>query len=339
MSGSIVPSKQKVQGMRELLERSKGQIALALPKHLTPERMMRVALTAIQTSPQLLDCDPRSVIGAVVQAAQLGLEVGVMGQAYLVPYKQTAQLIVGYRGLLALARRSGELASFEARVVRRGDVFEFEYGTEARLRHKPSLDADGPVVAFYASARLKSGEHVYEVMTKAQVDAIKSRSRASGNGPWVTDYDEMGRKTVARRLLKWLPVSIELQGSSVPVAAAIDETEDQGWVDDEKAEEPKGLGAVTEKLRAVPAIEAPADCAHPGIRPSAVDALPYGRSLACTDCGEEFPSPAPAPVEREVGSEGPEDAWTQAQVEEKSASAEDAKAAVARLAQKAGQKR
>lgn len=215
----LVPAKDKVNSVRNLLERCKSQIAMALPKHMTPDRMMRVAMTEIQKTPALLDCTPVSLVAAVIQASQLGLEIGVLGQAYLVPYKGSVTLIPGYRGLVQLARRSGEIVSIEARIVHAKDFFSVEYGLEPQLKHKPWMptpdekvtkDGPGPVLCAYACAKFKDGGYQFEVMSLRELDAIKTRSKASNNGPWVTDTEEMYRKTVTRRLCKWLPASIEL---------------------------------------------------------------------------------------------------------------------------------
>lgn len=207
---------EQVRELRDMLDRCKGQIAQALPTHMTPDRMARVALTACQRTPQLLDCDVKSVIGAVMQASQLGLEPdGVLGHAYLVPYKGQCQLIVGYRGLIDLTRRSGQVSTIYARIVYKGDDYDFAYGLEPTLRHVPS-DADdpGPMVAVYAVCRLRDGGVQYEWMWKRQVDLIRKRSPAGNGGPWVTDYEEMAKKTVLRRLCKMLPVSVELTKAS-----------------------------------------------------------------------------------------------------------------------------
>lgn len=198
--------------IRDLLERSKGKLAEVTPKHLTPDRLIRVAIAAAGRTPALLKCTPASLLNSVMQAAQVGLEPGsALGEAYLVPYKDTCQLIIGYRGLISLARRSGQIVSIEAHVVHERDKFSCRYGLNPTLEHEPDWSADpGDVIAVYAVAKLKDGGTQVEVMTRAQVDAIRARSKASGSGPWVSDYAEMARKTVVRRLCKYLPLSIEL---------------------------------------------------------------------------------------------------------------------------------
>jgi len=204
--------------LRDLLEKSKSKFQDVIPKHLSADRLVRVAIVACSRTPKLLLCTPVSVLNSVMQAAQLGLEPGgPLGDAYLVPYKDTCQLIVGYRGLISLARRSGKIESLEAHVVHSKDRFVCRYGLAPVLEHEPDWSENpGPPVAVYAVAKLKDGGTQSEVMTKAQIDAIRSRSRASGEGPWVSDYDEMARKTVVRRLCKYLPLSVE-------VADALDE--------------------------------------------------------------------------------------------------------------------
>jgi recombination protein RecT len=196
----------------EMMEKNRDSIAAALPKHLTVERLTRVALGELRTTPKLLECQPASLMNAIVKASQLGLEVGSgMGHAYLVPYKTECQLIIGYRGMIALARRSGEITSINARVVYANDDFMLEYGLEERLRHIPSTAEDpGAVTHVYAVAKLKDGGIQYEVMTRAEVEAIRKRSKAGNAGPWVTDWNEMARKTVMRKLFKYLPMSIEM---------------------------------------------------------------------------------------------------------------------------------
>lgn len=201
-----------IETLRDLLERSKPKLAEVMPRHLSADRLMRIAVAACSKTPALLQCTPMSVLNAVMQGAQLGLEPGgPLGDAYLVPYKDQCQFIVGYRGLINLARRSGQIVSIEAHVVHSKDKFTCRYGLDSKLEHEPDWSDDpGAVVAVYAVAKLKDGGTQCEVMTKAQVDAIRKRSKASGSGPWVSDYEEMCRKTVVRRLCKYLPLSVEL---------------------------------------------------------------------------------------------------------------------------------
>jgi recombination protein RecT len=203
--------------LKSLLESQRQSIQQILPKHLSADRILKVALVAASRNPLLLECDAMSILRSVMSSSQLGLEPdGPLGSAYLVPFKNKngrmeAQLIVGYRGLIDLARRSGQIVSIEAHVVREKDKFECSFGLEPVLKHVPDWSDDpGKQIAVYAVAKLKDGGVQAEVMTKHEVDAIRKRSRAGNFGPWVTDYEEMSRKTVVKRLAKYLPISVEL---------------------------------------------------------------------------------------------------------------------------------
>jgi recombination protein RecT len=201
------------------LDRAKPQVALALPRHLDADRLLRVAMTAIMRTPKLLECDQQSLLGAIMQAAQLGLEPdGVLGHAYLVPFKGKVTLIAGYKGLIDLARRSGAVVSIQAHVVYEADEFDYSYGLQDCLRHKPALRDRGRPIAAYAAAVLKDGGHAFEVMSVEDVNAIRDNSQGykaakqyGGDSPWDSNWDEMARKTAVRRLAKYLPISVEFQ--------------------------------------------------------------------------------------------------------------------------------
>lgn len=202
--------------IRTLLEKSRPKFAEVIPKHLSADRLIRVAIAACSRTPQLLQCSTTSLLNAIMQAAQLGLEPGgPLGDAYLVPYKDDCTLIVGYRGLINLARRSGQIVSIEAHVVYELDKFTCRYGLNPVLEHEPDWSGDpGAMIAVYAVAKLKDGGTQCEVMTKSQIEKIRLRSAASKSdrSPWShkDDYFEMARKTVVRRLCKYLPLSVEL---------------------------------------------------------------------------------------------------------------------------------
>ncbi len=210
-----------IKTFRDLLERNEAAIRARLPKHIDADRMLKVALSALSKNPELLECTPQSVGMSVLQASELGLEPnGVLGEAYLVPFnnrktgKKECQFIPGYRGLISLARRSGQIISIEARVVYENDSFECHFGLDPVLKHTPNWDAEetGAVKFVYAVAKIQGGGVQYEVMSRAQIDRIRSRSKGANSSysPWNTDYDEMARKTVVRRLCKYLPVSVEM---------------------------------------------------------------------------------------------------------------------------------
>lgn len=204
-----------IQRVKSFIEARAPELSKVAPRvgGFSIERVQRIVLSNVARDKNLLACEPQSIYTAVHQAVQLGLEPGgPLGHAYLVPYKDKCQLIVGYKGLIALARRSGEIRSIESHVVREGDTFDVEFGLTPKLVHKPNMNAETPGKPkfVYAVAHLADGGVQSEMMTIAEVNAIKNRSRASQNGPWVTDYDEMARKTVIRRLSKYLPMTVEL---------------------------------------------------------------------------------------------------------------------------------
>ena len=214
MSNEAIQTKQPkstAENLQALLAAQSRSIASLVPEHLTPERLMRVAVNCVAKTPGLQACTPASLLQCVLAAAEVGLEPGgVLGQFYLVPMGNIATPIIGYRGLLELARRTGQIASIRAVVVHAKDVFELSEGIEQTILHRPSLSpAPGELVYVYAVAKLKDGTVQVEVMSRTQVDAIRARSRAGKSGPWVTDFEEMAKKTVFRRLAKWLPLASE----------------------------------------------------------------------------------------------------------------------------------
>lgn len=220
------------------IEEKEDEIVRTLVPTIPRERFLNVALQAITRSPRLLECAPASIIKALRDAAELGLEPsGLLGSAYLVPYKnrQTqryeAQLIPGYRGLIDLARRSGEIKSIAAVLVRERDEFKvwrdengphythvpflnpghimeplFDTNTGARVGDR--VVDGGKYIAVYCHVRLATGDSHLEVMTTAEVQAIRRRSKAADDGPWMTDWPEMAKKTVTRRAVKYLPISV-----------------------------------------------------------------------------------------------------------------------------------
>jgi recombination protein RecT len=227
---ALTVTDRKFLTLRHMIEH-KGvmeQIQSALPRQLTAERFTRVALTSLRKTPALLDCAPASVVGSIIQAAQLGLEPdGVLGQAYLIPYKGECQLQVGYRGFINLSRRSGEIKSFSPQIVREGDAFRYEYGTEAYLRHKPAEDNDeAPITHVYAVVEYTNGGTDFEVMSKVGVEKIRATSKAPNSPAWKEHWGEMAKKTVMRRLAKRLPMAAE--ESALVKAAVLDEMADAG---------------------------------------------------------------------------------------------------------------
>lgn len=214
-----------------MLEAFKGEIARALPAHMNPDRMARIALTEFRKNPKLAQCQPASVFAAIIQGSQLGLEPGLLGQAYLIPYKEECQLIPGYQGLLDLVRRSGLVQKIEAHVVYTKDKFTYKAGLNTTLDHEPYLDGDrGERRLAYAVAEFRDGGSHVEVMTRQQIEKIRDGSQNVRNAakynketPWDTATDEMWRKTVLRRICKFLPKSAELA-----TALALDDAASRG---------------------------------------------------------------------------------------------------------------
>lgn len=199
-------------------DKMKAELERALPKHLPADKLIRVAISALQKTPKLLECDKLSVYKAVMESAQLGLVPdGILGQAYFVPYGKTCQLIVGYRGLQALAVRSGKVSHIYAEVVYSHDEFSYEMGAFPKLRHIPALSDRGEFLCAYAVAHLidNPAQPAICIMSAADIEAIRKRSAAGNSGPWVTDTDEMRKKCPIRRLCKNLPLSPELVRAAV----------------------------------------------------------------------------------------------------------------------------
>ena len=202
-------------------EAFKLEVARALPKHLSADRFMRVAVTALTKTPKLAECDQASFFGSLLTLSQFGLEPDGR-RAHLIPFENRkrgvveCQLIIDWKGYVELAMRSGVVANLHADVVRVGDLLEYSAGRLiAHVPHFLRRDADKPaeageVFAVYALANFRDGSSKCEVLSIDEVEGIRKRSRASDSGPWVTDFNEMAKKTAFRRLSKWLPLSPEV---------------------------------------------------------------------------------------------------------------------------------
>lgn len=211
-----------------------SKLRAALPEHLKDSAgdFIRLALVEFRRTPELNACAPESVISSVMDCARLGMKPGPLGHVYFVPYGRECQLIIGYRGLIKLALRSGEISAVEAHPVFATERFGVELGSEPKITHTPDYTvprAPANVVAVYAIAHRRDGRSVFDVMTRGEIEAIRNRSKARG-GPWATDWIEMARKTVVKRAAKYWDVSSELAE-----AIAID-NEATGYEDAPKAE-------------------------------------------------------------------------------------------------------
>ena len=206
--------KSKDMELRAFIKKNVDMFKMALPKTITPERMMRIAMTAISMNKKLASCTQTSFLGALLTAAQLGLEVNTpLGQAYLIPYNTKNGLLcqfqIGYQGMLELAYRSGKFKRIKACVVYKGDEFEYSYGLNAILRHKP-LASEEPIYV-YALYELVNGGTDFEVWTWQKViEHGKTYSKSFNDGPWMSHPEEMAKKTVLKALLKYAPKAVEL---------------------------------------------------------------------------------------------------------------------------------
>jgi len=212
---AIAQQEQKPLTIRDRLESDmfKEQIAKVLPKHLSPDRMTRVAITATMRVPKLAKCDQTSFFNAMLTLSQLGLEPDGRN-AHLIPFENRkaniveCQLIIDYKGFVQLIMQTGLVSRIHADVVRENDEFDYDRGI--LKSHKPNFRKDrGKVFAVYCIIAMKDGTEKCEVMSRDDVEAVRKRSRSGTNGPWVTDWDEMAKKTVFRRASKWVPISSE----------------------------------------------------------------------------------------------------------------------------------
>lgn len=209
---------QNTNQIKGVLEKYKAQIAQALPKHISVERIMQIATTVIAKNPAIAECTTSSLLGAVLQASIVGLELTpILGLAYLVPFyngktkQKEVQFQIGYRGFIELARRSKELKTLMAECVYENDRFEYELGLEPKLKHIPFLGERGELLYVYAAATFVNGGNAFVVLTKQDVMKYRSYSKTAQAefSIWEKHFEEMAKKTAIRRLAKLLPMSVE----------------------------------------------------------------------------------------------------------------------------------
>ena len=194
-------------------------ITQALPKSkgMDAERLSRMTLTTLKTNPKLLECSIESLLGAVLQSAQLGLEPNLLGSCYFIPYRGVVSFQIGYKGLIDLVCRKGDVINVVAQEVRKGDTFEYEYGKGETLKHIPAPNAErGEIEYFYAYANMKNGGFAFQVMHVSDIEKIRDEYSISykfdkGNSIWSKHFEAMAVKTVIKRLIKYLPISVETQ--------------------------------------------------------------------------------------------------------------------------------
>ncbi len=205
---SAAVQNQQPPSIGSLIQQLRPEIARALPKHMDADRMARIALTVLRKEPKLGNCSPDSFMGALLTAAQLGLEPGASGEAYLVPYGRECQFIVGYQGYAKLFWQHPLAKHLDAQAVYEADEFDYAYGLDPFLRHKPAMGDRGEVIAYYAVAKLVSGASAFVVLSPEDVRAL--RKKEGPNGGIQDPMHWMERKTAVRQLVKLLPKSPEL---------------------------------------------------------------------------------------------------------------------------------
>ena len=204
----------KSMSISDLIKAMGPEIKRALPSVITPERFTRMALSALNATPKLKECSQMSFLGALMNAAQLGLEPNTpLGQAYLIPFKNKGKLEcqfqIGYKGLIDMVYRNENIQTVQAQCVYENDEFEYELGLEPKLIHKPALTDRGSLILVYALWKSKNGGYGFEVMSKENIDAHArkfSQSFGSSYSPWKTNYEEMAKKTVIKKCLKYAAV-------------------------------------------------------------------------------------------------------------------------------------
>ena len=218
-SKALVPQNQKLIGLKNLLEQRKGAIAAVLPTHMTPERLIKISLVAASRNPALLACSPESIFSSLMDASQLGLEPFTgLNLSYIIPYRNgrtgvsEAKFIPSYRGMLELARRSGQIKSIDSDIIYEHDKWEIEKGLSSKLVHIPNFTIKdrGKPLLVYSIAKFKDDGYQFTIMTIDQVEKIRSKSKSANSGPWVDFWEEMAKKSCLKSLLKLCPMGIEL---------------------------------------------------------------------------------------------------------------------------------
>lgn len=209
----------KSMSIPDMVKMLQPELKKALPSVMTPERFTRIALSALNNTPKLQQCTPMSFIAALLNAAQLGLEPNTpLGQAYLIPYKNKGilecQFQIGYKGLIDLAYRSGQIQTIQAHCVYENDYFEYEYGLNATLSHKPAAAERGEPTFFYGMFKTTNGGYGFSVMSRAEMEQFAitySKAHESEYSPWKTSFEDMAKKTVVKQALKYAPIKTEFQ--------------------------------------------------------------------------------------------------------------------------------
>ncbi len=224
-NGKVVATR-KPDPARDLLASMESEFAACLPKMLPPDLFMRVALTGFRKTPDLLTCSRKSLLGALLESARLGLEP-CTEQAYLIPFKGECTLVIGYQGYVQLMYRSGQVEQVEAEMIYEADEWEDSRGDGGRFYHRPNWMADdrGQPILAYSYARLVGGGRTkVEICTRARANAIMREFARAAKSPWKTgSFDAMWQKTPVRQLQKWAPKSAEMRRALAVDGATFDE--------------------------------------------------------------------------------------------------------------------
>jgi recombination protein RecT len=217
--------------LQQLIEKSAKELGRALPDHMNPERLVRIALTSIRLNPELARCTRPSFLGALFTAAQIGLEPAG-GRSYLIPFNRKVQIdrewktikevqfVIGYKGLIELFYRHSASLSIDMQTVHEKDAFTYQHGTEPFLRHTPALKDRGGVIGYYSVAQIRGGGSVFHFMSREDVFLHATEhsktwdskeKKFNGSSPWAKEFDAMAMKTVLIQLSKRLPMSVEVQ--------------------------------------------------------------------------------------------------------------------------------
>lgn len=206
---SVARTQSQQEQASHLIESMKPALAKAMPRGLDPERMARIVLTEVRKNPKLAEASQQSFAGAMLTAATLGLEPGVNGECYLVPYKGEVQLLVGYQGMVKLFLQHPQAKSIDAQVVYPDDFFEWELGTDAKITHRPGPKRNGEPTHYYAVAELLSGAKQFVVLTADEVKKLRG-GKTGTSGPIADPMHWMEKKTAVRQLFKMIPKTTQM---------------------------------------------------------------------------------------------------------------------------------
>ena len=222
----------KPMAIKDYIKSYEKEIAKALPATIGAERFCRIATTAVTQNPALATCSPQSFIGAMLTAASLGLEVNSpLGHAYLIPYGSNCQFQLGYRGMIELAHRSGDIKSIEAHVVYANDDFDFEFGLNPKLKHKPAKRDRGDAAWVYAVYHTKDDGYGFEVMSVEEINRHRDKYSKAKNSPWNSEWEGMAKKTVLKRVLKYAPLKTEFVRAMVSDETSTDAVIENGDIE------------------------------------------------------------------------------------------------------------